>query len=33
MPAAALATTAVDYVLTIDKIGDHLVTLVEGTRA
>jgi two-component system chemotaxis response regulator CheB len=33
MPAAALATTAVDYVLTLDKIGDHLVTLVEGTRA
>ena len=33
MPAAALATTAVDYVLTLDEIGDHLVTLVEGTRA
>jgi two-component system chemotaxis response regulator CheB len=33
MPAAALATTAVDYVLPLEKIGDHLVTLVEGTRA
>jgi len=33
MPAAALATTAVDYVLPLDRIGDHLVTLVEGTRA
>jgi two-component system, chemotaxis family, protein-glutamate methylesterase/glutaminase len=33
MPAAALATTAVDYVLPLDKIGEHLVTLVEGTRA
>jgi len=33
MPAAALAATAVDYVLPIEKIGDHLVTLVEGTRA
>ena len=33
MPAAALATTAVDYVLPLAKIGDHLVTLVEGTRA
>jgi two-component system chemotaxis response regulator CheB len=33
MPAAALATTAVDYVLPLARIGDHLVTLVEGTRA
>jgi two-component system chemotaxis response regulator CheB len=33
MPAAALATTAVDYVLPLDRIGEHLVTLVEGTRA
>jgi two-component system, chemotaxis family, protein-glutamate methylesterase/glutaminase len=32
MPAAALAATAVDYVLPLDRIGDHLVTLVEGTR-
>jgi two-component system, chemotaxis family, protein-glutamate methylesterase/glutaminase len=33
MPAAALAATSVDYVLPLDRIGDHLVTLVEGTRA
>ena len=33
MPAAGLAATAVDYVLPIDRIGEHLVTLVEGTRA
>ena len=33
MPAAGLAATAVDYVLPLSKIGDHLVTLVEGTRA
>ena len=33
MPAAALAATAVDYVLPLSKIGDHLVTLVDGTRA
>lgn len=33
MPAAALAATAVDYVLPLDRIGEHLVTLVEGTRA
>lgn len=32
MPAAALAATAVDYVLPLPKIGEHLVTLVEGTR-
>jgi two-component system chemotaxis response regulator CheB len=33
MPAAGLAATAVDYVLPLSRIGDHLVTLVEGTRA
>jgi two-component system chemotaxis response regulator CheB len=33
MPAAALAATAVDYVLPLSRIGEHLVTLVEGTRA
>ena len=33
MPAAGLAATAVDYVLPLAKIGDHLVTLAEGTRA
>jgi two-component system, chemotaxis family, protein-glutamate methylesterase/glutaminase len=33
MPAAGLAATSVDYVLPLDRIGDHLVTLVEGARA
>ena len=33
MPAAALAGTAVDYVLPLGEIGAHLVTLVQGTRA
>jgi two-component system chemotaxis response regulator CheB len=33
MPAAALAATPVDYVLPLPKIGEYLVTLVEGTRA
>jgi two-component system chemotaxis response regulator CheB len=33
MPAAALAATAVDYVLPLAKIGAYLVTLVEGRRA
>ena len=33
MPAAALAATAVDYVLPLPKIGEYLVTLVEGRRA
>jgi two-component system, chemotaxis family, protein-glutamate methylesterase/glutaminase len=33
MPAAGLAAAAVDYVLPLPKIGAHLVTLVEGTRA
>jgi two-component system, chemotaxis family, protein-glutamate methylesterase/glutaminase len=33
MPAAALAATSVDYVLPLSRIGEHLVTLVEGTRA
>jgi two-component system, chemotaxis family, protein-glutamate methylesterase/glutaminase len=33
MPAAGLAATTVDYVLPLAKIGDHLVTLAEGTRA
>ena len=33
MPAAALSATAVDYVLPLTKIGEYLVTLVEGTRA
>jgi two-component system chemotaxis response regulator CheB len=33
MPAAGLAATAVDYVLPLARIGEHLVTLVEGSRA
>ncbi len=33
MPLAGLAATAVDYVLPLDAIGAHLVSLVEGTRA
>jgi two-component system chemotaxis response regulator CheB len=32
MPAAGLAATAVDYVLPLSRIGEHLVSLVEGTR-
>jgi two-component system, chemotaxis family, protein-glutamate methylesterase/glutaminase len=32
MPAAGLAATAVDYVLPLARIGEHLVGLVEGTR-
>jgi len=33
MPTAALAATNVDYVLPLERIGDHLVALAEGTRA
>jgi two-component system, chemotaxis family, protein-glutamate methylesterase/glutaminase len=33
MPAAGIAATAVDYILPIDRIGEHLVSLVSGTRA
>jgi two-component system chemotaxis response regulator CheB len=33
MPAAAIAAAAVDYVLPLERIGPHLVSLVEGTRA
>ena len=33
MPAAGLSATAVDYVLPLEAIGGHLVSLVEGTRA
>ena len=32
MPAAAIAATAVDYVLPLDRIAEHIVGLVEGTR-
>lgn len=33
MPAAGLSATMVDYVLPLEAIGGHLVSLVEGTRA
>lgn len=32
MPAAGVAATAVDYILPLDQIGVHVVSLVEGTR-
>jgi two-component system chemotaxis response regulator CheB len=32
MPAAGMAATAVDYVLPLERIGEHLLELVEGTR-
>jgi two-component system chemotaxis response regulator CheB len=32
MPAAGIAAAAVDYVLPLERIGGHLVMLVEGTR-
>ena len=32
MPSAGLAATAVDYVLPLERIGDYLLSLVEGTR-
>jgi two-component system chemotaxis response regulator CheB len=33
MPAAGIAATAVDYILPVERIGEHLVSLAEGTRA
>jgi len=33
MPAAGIAATAVDYVLPLERIGEHLVAMIEGTRA
>lgn len=33
MPAAGIAATAVDYILPLERIGDYLVSLAEGTRA
>jgi two-component system, chemotaxis family, protein-glutamate methylesterase/glutaminase len=33
MPAAGIAAAAVDYVLPLERIGGHLVKLVEGMRA
>jgi two-component system chemotaxis response regulator CheB len=32
MPAAGIATAAVDYVLPLPRIPEHLMTLAEGTR-
>ena len=32
MPSAGIAATHVDYILPLDRIGDHLAALVEGTR-
>jgi chemotaxis response regulator CheB len=32
MPSAGIAATAVDYVLPLERIGEHLLGLVEGTR-
>lgn len=32
MPAAGIAAATVDYILPLDRIGGHLVMLVEGTR-
>jgi two-component system chemotaxis response regulator CheB len=33
MPAAGIAAASVDYILPLERIGDYLVSLVEGTRA
>ena len=33
MPAAGIAAAAVDYILPLERIGEYLVSLVEGTRA
>jgi two-component system chemotaxis response regulator CheB len=32
MPSAGIAATAVDYVLPLERIAEHLLSLVEGTR-
>jgi two-component system chemotaxis response regulator CheB len=32
MPSAGIAATAVDYVLPLERIGEHLLSLAEGTR-
>jgi two-component system chemotaxis response regulator CheB len=32
MPAAGIAAAAVDYILRLERIGPHLVSLVEGSR-
>lgn len=33
MPAAGIAAAPVDYILPLERIADHIVTLVEGRRA
>ena len=33
MPAAGIAAAEVDYVLPLSQVAEHLMTLVEGTRA
>lgn len=33
MPAAGIAAAPVDYILALDRIGGHILTLVEGRRA
>ena len=32
MPSAGIAAARVDYILPLDRIGEHLMGLVEGTR-
>ena len=32
MPSAGIAATAVDYVLPLERISDHLLSMVQGTR-
>jgi two-component system chemotaxis response regulator CheB len=33
MPSAGIAATAVDYILPLERIGGHLMSMAEGTRA
>jgi chemotaxis response regulator CheB len=32
MPSAGIAATSVDYVLPLERIGEHLLSLADGTR-
>jgi len=32
MPSAGIASATVDYVLPLERIGEHLLAMVEGTR-
>jgi len=32
MPSAGIAAAAIDYVLPLERIGEHLLAMVEGTR-